>query len=149
MFLSDNHGASWKKIYDGSVENIISDDLVPRTIYFTTQYGIMKFLDTLTVTGIDDDDFLTSRPDKYFLEQNYPNPFNPSTQINYYLKEDGFVTLKIFDILGREVENLVNEFKSSGNYTINFNAGNLSSGVYFYNFRVNDFTEVKKMLLKK
>ncbi|PJB00437.1 MAG: hypothetical protein CO128_00590, partial [Ignavibacteriales bacterium CG_4_9_14_3_um_filter_30_11] len=66
----------------------------------------------------------------YDLAQNYPNPFNPSTVIKYQLPEQGFVTLKIYDILGREVKTLVNEFKSKGRYSINFNAGNLASGVY-------------------
>jgi len=85
----------------------------------------------------------------YDLAQNYPNPFNPSTVIKYQLPEQGFVTLKIYDILGREVKTLVNEFKSKGRYSINFNAGNLASGVYIYRIKVNDFSTAKKLLLMK
>ena len=83
------------------------------------------------------------------LSQNYPNPFNPGTTINYQLPQNGFVTLKIFDILGKEVATLVNEYKTPGRYTINFEASRLSSGVYIYQLRVNDYISSKKMLLLK
>ena len=88
-------------------------------------------------------------PKVYSLEQNYPNPFNPSTTIRYQLPQDGLVTLKIYDILGREVTTLVNEEKAKGKYEVNFNATNLASGVYLYRIRVNDYVAVKKMLLIK
>ena len=81
--------------------------------------------------------------------QNYPNPFNPSTTINYQLPKDGFVTLIIYDILGREVKTLVNEYKAQGRYEVNFNASNLASGVYIYRIKVNDFSTSKKLLLMK
>lgn len=85
----------------------------------------------------------------YTLSQNYPNPFNPSTTINYQLPKAGVVTLKIYDILGREVKTLVNDFKAKGRYSVNFNAGELASGVYIYRLKVNDFSSVKKLLLLK
>ncbi|PIW70571.1 MAG: hypothetical protein COW08_01110 [Ignavibacteriales bacterium CG12_big_fil_rev_8_21_14_0_65_30_8] len=85
----------------------------------------------------------------YVLSQNYPNPFNPSTTINYQMPKDGFVTLIIYDILGREVKTLVNEYKAQGRYEVNFNAGNLASGVYIYRIKVNDFSSAKKLLLMK
>jgi len=85
----------------------------------------------------------------FVLYQNYPNPFNPTTSIKYSLPEQQFVSLKIFDILGNEVATLVNENKSAGNYEVNFDASNLSSGVYFYHLRASGFTETKKMLLMK
>jgi len=85
----------------------------------------------------------------FVLYQNYPNPFNPTTLIKYSLPEQQFVSLKIFDILGKEVATLVNENKPAGNYEVNFDAGNLSSGVYFYQLRASGFTETKKMLLMK
>ena len=90
-----------------------------------------------------------SNPDEYILFKNYPNPFNPSTTISYQLPKDGFVTLIIYDILGREVKTLVNEFKSQGRYSVNFNASNLASGVYIYRIKVNDFSTSKKLLLMK
>lgn len=86
---------------------------------------------------------------EYALAQNYPNPFNPTTTINYQIKEDGLVTLKLYDILGAEVKTLVNEEKSQGRYVYNFNGSNLASGVYIYQLRVNDFVSSKKMMLVK
>lgn len=88
-------------------------------------------------------------PDKYFLYQNYPNPFNPSTTIRFDLPEAGFITLAVFDILGREVKTLLNEFKPSGRYNVKFDAAELSSGVYIYTIRSANFYQARKMLLLK
>jgi hypothetical protein len=85
----------------------------------------------------------------YELLQNYPNPFNPVTVIDYSIKEEGNVELVIYDVLGRVVEKLVDEKKTAGNYSMQFDATNLSSGIYFYSLRVNDFVDTKKMLLLK
>lgn len=85
----------------------------------------------------------------YFLSQNYPNPFNPSTIISYSVPKSSIVTIKVFDILGREVSTLVNEMKLPGNYKETFNAGKLASGVYFYQLKANGYTLIKKMLLLK
>lgn len=85
----------------------------------------------------------------YDLSQNFPNPFNPTTTINYQLPQNGFVTLKIYDILGKEVATLVNEQKSTGRYSVNFDASNLSSGVYIYQIHINDYVSSKKLLLLK
>jgi len=86
-------------------------------------------------------------PVKYDLSQNYPNPFNPSTVINYDLPFDGNVSLKIFDMSGKELMTLVNEVKTAGYYSVNFNASDLSSGVYFYTISADNFTATKKMVL--
>jgi len=88
-------------------------------------------------------------PAKFDLSQNYPNPFNPATMINYDVPFDGKVSLKIFDMSGREVVTLVNEVKTAGYYSVNFNASNLSSGVYFYSLSADNFTATKKMILVK
>jgi hypothetical protein len=88
-------------------------------------------------------------PVTYSLSQNYPNPFNPATTINYQLPERSQVTIKVFDILGREVATLVNEEKPAGKYNVEFNASDLSSGVYFYQLKTNLFIQTKKMLLIK
>lgn len=88
-------------------------------------------------------------PTVYSLSQNYPNPFNPSTQIKYSVVEDGLVTLKVYDVLGSEVAVLVNEEKMAGDYTINFEASKLSSGVFFYTISAGDFHQSKKMILLK
>jgi hypothetical protein len=88
-------------------------------------------------------------PNYYKLEQNYPNPFNPSTKIEYAIPEAGSVEIIVFDILGKEIEVLVNENKMPGIYTAEFNASELSSGVYFYRMRSGNFSDTKKMLMIK
>jgi hypothetical protein len=85
----------------------------------------------------------------YSLNQNYPNPFNPSTNIHYELPNNGLVTLKVYDELGREVKTLVNQYQTKGRYDINFNADNLASGIYFYRLQSGNFISTKKMLLLK
>jgi hypothetical protein len=88
-------------------------------------------------------------PKEYDLKQNYPNPFNPVTNINYDIPKDCFVTLKIYDVSGREVKTLVNEFVHAGSYIAGFNAGNLSSGIYFYKIIAGNFVQTKRMVLIK
>ncbi len=88
-------------------------------------------------------------PDRYFLSQNYPNPFNPSTTIDFELPSDGKVSLIIYDISGREIEKLLNESRTAGYYSVNFNASNLASGIYFYMITVNEFRLTKKMVVVK
>ncbi|MDQ3019382.1 MAG: T9SS type A sorting domain-containing protein [Bacteroidota bacterium] len=88
-------------------------------------------------------------PGKFDLSQNYPNPFNPSTKINYDLPSDGNVTLKIFDMSGKEVSTIVNEVQTAGYYTVSFNSNNLSSGIYFYTLTSSNIAITKKMLLVK
>ncbi len=100
-----------------------------------------------TITGVSN--FTNSIPAKYVLSQNYPNPFNPVTKINYSIPKSGLITLRVYDILGKNVATLVNEFKNAGNYSIEFNAVNLSSGVYAYKLESGSFIETKKMLLVK
>ncbi len=84
-------------------------------------------------------------PDIFELSQNYPNPFNPTTKIKYQLPESGFVTLKVYDVLGNEITYLVNEEKFAGSYEIEFDASQLSSGIYFYKIQASDYFETKKM----
>ena len=88
-------------------------------------------------------------PSEFELSQNYPNPFNPSTSINFNLPVDGKVSIRLFDMSGKEVAVLVNEVKSAGYYSVNYNASSLSSGVYFYAITANNFTATRKMLLVK
>ncbi|HMS35286.1 MAG TPA: T9SS type A sorting domain-containing protein [Ignavibacteria bacterium] len=88
-------------------------------------------------------------PERYDLSQNYPNPFNPATNINFDIPIDGKVSLKIFDMTGREVATLVNEVKTAGYYSLKFNASSLSSGIYFYSLKSGNFSITKKMMLIK
>ena len=86
-------------------------------------------------------------PSDFKLEQNFPNPFNPITKINYSFSKDAFVELKVINLLGKVVETLVNKEQEAGNYSVNFNALGLSSGVYFYQIRTGDIIQTKKMIL--
>jgi subtilisin-like proprotein convertase family protein len=88
-------------------------------------------------------------PDRYTLSQNYPNPFNPTTKINFSIPKAGLVSLKVYDMLGREVSSLVNRQLNAGTFTAEFDGAGLSSGTYFYRLQVNDFVEIKKMVLLK
>ncbi len=94
-------------------------------------------------------DEVTSLPSEYKLSQNYPNPFNPVTTINFSIPKQGNVTLKVYDVTGKEVRTLINEQRSTGNYTVSFDGGSLSSGVYFYRLESGKYKEVKRMILVK
>jgi hypothetical protein len=99
--------------------------------------------------GMEKKNFGTSTEIEYILDQNYPNPFNPRTKITYSIKEEGLVTLKVYDVLGKEVATLVNENKPAGNYEVEFNAFQLPSGMYIYKIQSGQFSDVKKMILTK
>jgi hypothetical protein len=90
-----------------------------------------------------------SAPSILELNQNYPNPFNPSTTISYSLPKTEMVSIKIYDMLGKEVRTLVNEYKNAGSYMVVFNASNLASGTYLYRLTTGEFTQVKKLILLK
>ncbi len=91
----------------------------------------------------------TEIPKSYGLEQNYPNPFNPTTKVRFDLKKETFTTIKVYDVLGREVAVIVNEQLHAGQYEADFNASSLSSGIYYYRILAGDYSEVKKMVLIK
>jgi hypothetical protein len=88
-------------------------------------------------------------PIEFSLSQNYPNPFNPTTKIEYSIPKAGLVRLKVYNLLGREVAAIVNQSQAAGKYSVNFNAGLLSSGLYFYKIQVGNYFLIKKMLLMK
>jgi hypothetical protein len=98
---------------------------------------------------IDDIKITNKIPKKFELYQNYPNPFNPETIISYSITQPDFVMLKIYNILGQEIQTLVDNFQKAGDYIINFDARNLASGIYLYKLQVGDFTQTKKMILLK
>jgi hypothetical protein len=107
-------------------------------------YVLIKYGSTIGIQQVSNE-----VPSKFELEQNYPNPFNPVTNIRFSLTKAGSVKLVVFDVSGKEVSELVNEQLSAGSYNFDFNAANLSSGVYFYKLVASEFTEVKKMILVK
>ena len=86
---------------------------------------------------------------KYELQQNFPNPFNPITKILYSIQSPNNVKITVYDISGKQVTTLVNEYKSSGSYSIDFDASNLSSGIYIYKLESGSFTDIKRMMVIK
>jgi len=113
-------------------------------------YGNNLYIDDITSggsTGIGNS--ITLTPDKFELSQNYPNPFNPATKISFSIPKQSFVSLKIFDMLGREVAQIVNQELTPNVYSFDFNGANLSSGVYFYKLEAAGFSDVKRMMLIK
>ena len=112
--------------------------------------GLLKMSITYSViTDINVSYNLNSVPDNFKLYQNYPNPFNPTTNIKFDLPDEGNVSLKVYDQLGNEINTLVDGYKNSGSYEVNFNAGELASGIYFYKLVTNNFSQSRKMLLLK
>lgn len=146
--LNDGTG-SW--LGNGIIEGTLRFDSYQTTYEAgNTNIGELFFDDlrvvNKVVVGIDDD-FDSGVPSSYRLEQNYPNPFNPSTQIKFAIPEAGRVKLEIFNLLGQKIAELVDEDLGAGYHTVDFNADNLSSGVYIYTINTNSFTSSKKMIL--
>jgi hypothetical protein len=129
--------------------------LLLNTFYFwrikaTNQYGTSNWstafrFKTVSPVNVEDEEY---SPNSFYLEQNYPNPFNPSTTIKFNIPEATYVTLRIYDSLGSEIQTLIdNEYRPVGSYQIDFDASNLSSGMYFYKLITPDFIATKKMIL--
>ncbi|MDD5361655.1 MAG: T9SS type A sorting domain-containing protein [Ignavibacteria bacterium] len=148
IHYSSNDGASWTTQYAvpaGSFYHLTKSRSGATLWGVRSNGGISRFGTAITaITPV-----ANGLPVNYSLSQNYPNPFNPVTKINYALPKSGFVTLKIYDILGRQIVTLINETKNAGDYSVDFNASSLNSGVYFYRLEANGFSDTKKMLLIK
>jgi hypothetical protein len=108
-------------------------------------YTTVKYVQIPSSTG----DGNTHIPVSFKLRQNYPNPFNPATTIRYDLPTAEYVTLRVYDILGREVATLVNKRQTAGSYSIRFDANQLSSGLYFYKITAGSFNKTRKMVVMK
>ena len=153
LFKTTDGGNSWSDLTDGlpgstSFEAMYFTD--ENTGYLVGPHG--KIIKTASggeaVTSVREIDN-TSVPSGFELYQNYPNPFNPSTIISWHTSVNGRQTIKIFNILGREVASLIDEYKPAGTYEVEFNASGLASGVYFYRFQEGNFVTTKKLLLLK
>jgi photosystem II stability/assembly factor-like uncharacterized protein len=145
---STDYGETWEQINTGLPTMDVRSVAVDSDDYLYAGplgYSLFKTT-TSTATNIDEIKF---EPVSFELNQNYPNPFNPTTKIKYQISDVGFVTLRVYDVLGNEVALLVNEKKEIGNYEVSFDASNLSSGVYIYQLNVNEFINTKKMVLMK
>ncbi len=124
-------------------DNIVYDNLNPQRIH-----GAILVFNRCVLAKEGNEEFLSS-PVEFELEQNYPNPFNPTTTINYSIPEAGNVELKVYDILGNKVTDLVNQEMAPGNYTANFDASSLASGVYIYRLQTGSLMQTRKMILLK
>ncbi len=150
VFAQTDDPSTWYRLLSGIglVENYykIGDEYYKEELA-AAKIGTTIYGDATLFVGVDESE--TTLPTEYQLSQNYPNPFNPSTTINFSIKEAGLVTLKVYDVLGREVATLVNEELNSGSHNKSFNASGLSSGIYFYSLKAGKFSETKKLLLLK
>ncbi len=124
------------------IDNNVNNGIYEYRLKQIDDNGQFKYSNTTKVT-------INSIPKVFALNQNFPNPFNPSTKISYKISKIEYVSLKVYDILGNEVSTLVNGKKYPGNYEVNFDASNLSSGVYFYQITAGNFVQTKKMILLK
>ncbi|MBI5217175.1 MAG: T9SS type A sorting domain-containing protein [Ignavibacteriae bacterium] len=148
ILKTTNSGLTWIKQEAGVNNTFYGLSVVDDN--FVTIVGGHGILHTSNggVNAIGQDDNYSMAQD-FSLEQNYPNPFNPITVINYSIPQKSFVSLKIYDVVGREIAVLVNEEKMQGNYSINWNATNLTSGVYFYRLHAGSVTLTEKLVLVK
>ena len=116
-------------------------------LYVGTSGDGMLISNNPTLTAVQEES--REMPEKYVLSQNYPNPFNPTTNIEFQIPNGGFVTLKVFDLLGKQVRTLLNTAMNAGSYRVTFDGNGLSSGMYFYRLQCGNFSSTKKLLLAK
>lgn len=149
VYMSTFNGSTWFQKNQGFNNPLppIYDFLITNNYIFAgTSSGVWRrtYIEAIGIQKIN-----TSIPNDYSLFQNYPNPFNPKTNIRFDLPKSGIVKLIVYDILGKEVSSLVNEKLQPGKYEVNFDASDLSSGIYIYTLKAGDFADTKKMILIK
>jgi photosystem II stability/assembly factor-like uncharacterized protein len=147
ILKSTNGGDNWEVMVGNLIGPLNSIFIKDNYGWAAGEYGLVLRTTDLGTTWINEKNKIY--PAQFKLEQNYPNPFNPTTHFEFRIADFGFVCLKIYDILGKEVATLVNEEKTVGNYEVEFDAANLSSGVYFYRLTAGKFSAARKMLLIK
>jgi len=146
IYISSNYGTNWIPVGLSNWE-IISLAINDEYIFAGTMYNSIWKRKLNEIVGINQ--ISKTLPDKYSLSQNYPNPFNPSTIIKFQIKDLRFVTLKVYDINGKEIITLVNEKLNPGEYESSFDGSGFPSGVYFYKLSTGNYSETKKMVLIK
>ncbi|HMQ80209.1 MAG TPA: T9SS type A sorting domain-containing protein, partial [Ignavibacteria bacterium] len=148
VFYSDNYGADWIELADS----------LPNTVAMHLDYHQSTNIVRVATHGrgvweigipIGIINYNNEVPKEYSLKQNYPNPFNPVTFIEYSIVKDGFVNLTVYDILGREVETIIDLDQKPGTYKVQFDAAKLSSGIYFYTLSANQYIQTRKMIVTK
>ncbi len=139
-FVNGNGNSNSPKSYSYEDKNVIAGKYSYRLKQIDND-GQFEYSNSVEVSFM--------QPTEFRLEQNYPNPFNPATTILFNLSDAGNVKLTLYNLLGQKIRTLVNEYKESGIYTINFDASNLNSGIYIYKIEVGSFTQTRKMTLIK
>ena len=154
VYASSDTGATWSNVSTGlAVTNGVNCSVVARdksgsaNLYIGTLNGAWVRPISEMVTGVAPSK--QGLPGHFALEQNYPNPFNPSTMISFSLPTKSFVTLKVFDVIGREVTTLASEEKNAGTHQLQWNASSMPSGIYFYRLQAGSFTETKRLIVLK
>lgn len=150
VYLGTNNGTSWTEVNKGIIKSFINALTVCGTNLFAdvSGYGVYRRPLSEMVTSVKEPG-QTKMVTSFSLEQNYPNPFNPGTVISYAIPSASNVKLIVYNTLGQTVNILENVFKNAGNYSVNFNADDLPSGIYFYKLEAGQFSQVKKMMLLK
>ncbi|MDP2366530.1 MAG: T9SS type A sorting domain-containing protein [Ignavibacteria bacterium] len=148
-WVGEDIGQLWYKLKEellhriGEIKNVL--EIATNDPDNDVKTSAVKVLQKIILLSVNDD-----HPFQNFsLSQNYPNPFNPSTKISWQSPVSGWQTLKVYDVLGREVVTLVNEEKPAGSYEVQFNASQLSSGIYYYQLKVEDYIQTNKMIYLK
>jgi hypothetical protein len=149
VYKTTNNGVNWTIMNNGLPTNASVASLLVSGDYLIagTNYDGIFRIPLSSITSSDNQGSGIIKD--YSLEQNYPNPFNPSTKISFSIQTSGFVSLKVYDVLGKERYTLINGVKSAGNHIVDFNASILSSGIYFYKLESGNFSKTMKMLLIK
>ena len=152
VYISTNNGVNWLQKNHGfpvfqPSTTIYALTITNNYIHASVSSLSLWYREYLDIIGIKS--ISTETPSKYSMEQNYPNPFNPTTSIQFSLPKNEVVSIKIYDMLGKEVANVMNEFKNAGTYEVNFNASALNSGVYFYKMNAGSYSSIKRMVVLK
>jgi hypothetical protein len=149
VFQSSDNGANWRAVNTGLTSDMIFALAVSKDFLFagTVGFGVWKRPLAEMVTSVNT--LSIDVPAQFALSQNYPNPFNPSTTISFSLPSKSLVTMKIFDVMGREVSTVVSEEMPPGNYSRLWNASGFASGVYFYRIQAGAYVETKRLVIMK
>ena len=146
VFHTTNNGIIWNEVNSGLISNDVTALAVSSEHIFAGTAGVWR-RPLSEITSVEEQ--IDEIPTEFLLSNNYPNPFNPSTKIKYSIPQSSTVIIKVFDVLGNEIETLVNEEKPAGTYEITWFVENFPSGVYFYQVKADSFIETKKMVLMK
>jgi Secretion system C-terminal sorting domain len=149
VLVSTNNGATWRSANTGLTDTCVYSLAISGSYLFagTNMRGVWK-RQLSELTSVQETT-PTQVPHQYSLSQNFPNPFNPTTVISYQLAANTVVTLKVYDILGREIKTLINEGQTAGSHSVLFDGSNLASGVYFYRLQAGSFIQTKRLILLK